>query len=133
MRADELGCMFLAAALIEEDLSSILETVDFMKLVAAVRRQYVSFGHFKEVFDGASGHILRLADEFFQTFRISYPGLLHSLHDLCTARSVARDSPLGLVVHQSLVALESYPLFGILPLILPIKNGSLPRRLILCL
>jgi hypothetical protein len=117
MRPDELGCMFLAAGIIEEDLNCIFETVNFIKLVAAVRRQFVGFGHFKEIFDGASGHILRRADELFQTFRISYPGLLQFLHDLCTARSVAADSPLGIVVHQSLVALESYPLFGIPPLI----------------
>jgi hypothetical protein len=115
MRPDELGCMFFAAAIIEDDLTCILETVNFMKLVSGVRRQFVGFGHFQSIFSTST--ILDRASNFFNLFCRSYPSLLQTLHTLCASRNVTPESPLGIILHHSLVVLESYPLFGIAPLI----------------
>jgi hypothetical protein len=117
MRPDELGSMFFAAAIIEEDLSCILETVNFMKLVSGVRQQSVGFGHFKEVFEPSSCSILQRADSFFAVLCHSYPILIQSLHELCVKHNVSAESPLGIIVHQTLVVLESYPVCAIPTLI----------------
>ncbi|OHT13227.1 hypothetical protein TRFO_16663 [Tritrichomonas foetus] len=122
MRADELGILFLAVADVEQNLSCLKETVDFIKLIEASRHQFVGYGHFKEIFNPGAKYIISRASELFDMFCESYPQAVTFMNSILDSHQVSSDSPIGVVVKQSLLMIETYSLFSISPLISSYKE-----------
>ena len=98
MRPDELGILFLAVANVEQNLSCIKETIDFIKLIEASTHQFVGFGHFKLIFQDNANYILSRANELFDIFCESYPQAVTFMTSILDSHKVALESPIGIAV-----------------------------------
>jgi hypothetical protein len=117
MRADEHGSLFIAAALIEDGLSYMHETVDFQKLAFTTRHQFVGYGHFHRIFAETAPHILSQAGEIFEKFRVSYPTAIEAIHSRCFDLEIHAESPIGLIINRAIVAIESAHISRVISLI----------------
>lgn len=122
MRPDELGILFLAVADVEQNLDFLKETVDFLKLIQASHHQFVGYGHFKLIFEANAKSILSRAKELFEIFCESYPQALTFMNSVLNSHNVSPNSPIGIVVKQTLLLIETYTLFSIRPLISSYKE-----------
>lgn len=122
MRPDELGILFLAVADVEQNIDFLKETVDFLKLIQASHHQFVGYGHFKLIFEANAKSILSRAKELFEIFCESYPQAMTFMNSVLFSHQVSPNSPIGIVVKQSLLMIETYTLFSIRPLISSYKE-----------
>ena len=107
MREDELGLLLVATAAVEDDLSCLPEVVSLLKLANAVRHQFVGYGHFRAIFSPEASNILQRASELFSLLCESCPKAIDTMHEVCDAKSVGPESPIGLVIKKHLLDLES--------------------------
>lgn len=117
MREDEFGALLFAAAIIENDMNCIKETIDFLKLVDVMSHQPVGFAHFYTIFDQNAPHILARANDFLDEFDNSYTAAIEIIHDICDSMSVNPESPLGIVVKKGLLSLETMRAYLVPPFI----------------
>ena len=116
MRPDELGILFLAVADVEQSLSCLEETVNFIKLIEASRHQFVGYGHFKLIFENVKYIIMR-AGELFDMFCESYPQALTFMNSILDSHQVSANSPIGNAVKNILITIETFSISAFGPLI----------------
>lgn len=122
MKPEEISSLLLAATYITIESTanfykSIPYLIDFLKITEAVRKQNVGFSHFKNVLKNDVNNIEEMYNHYERIFYESHLRLIKEINELLQMHELVEESPLGVIIYNTLSLLDSLPVFSITNLV----------------